>query len=143
MQVDYLIKPFQNMTQFISAMQIVNATFCIKKKNFDQVTEIINKVIGTDIPNQLISQFIEKLTVYPSKFGFEFFQNHQTLNNKLKNLCTTAGRASHVLNCNISNCIFCPKSAQSVLVIKNFVLTKEPILYTDNSIGKDGLQKKI
>jgi len=58
-------------------MQIVNATYCIKQKNHDLVTENINNLLGTDIPKPLICQFIEKLSVYPASFGFDFFQNQR------------------------------------------------------------------
>jgi hypothetical protein len=135
MQVESLTKPFDNITQFLSVMQIVQATYCTKKKNHEQVTENINTLIGLNIDKKLIYNFIEKLNVYPTSFGFDFIKNQQTLNGQLVELCTRNGRPSRVLNPNIENCIFCPKSPQSGLIIKNFIFNKEPILYTDNSIG--------
>ena len=134
MNIEFLIKPFLNITQFLSAMQIVHATYCTKMKNVDQVAQAINQLLTTHIDQRIISQFIEKLINYPKSFGYDFIQNYACLKEKLIMLCTTLNQTSNVIDIPVLLCVFClPQEKQ--LIVKGFRFNKEPVLYKDSSIG--------
>jgi hypothetical protein len=130
---DEFIKPFTTMGDYMTGLYLIKQTFSSKTKNYVEVSKLINNNLSQNINEFEIKKLIDQLEIYPKEYGYDYFHNNDRLLQKLHADTESKGMASIVLAPEIKQCQVCTSKAQ--LVVKKPKLTKEPILYAENSIG--------
>lgn len=131
--LDEFIKPFKTMGDYMTGLYLIKQTFSSKTKNYGEVSKLINNNLSQNINEFEIKKLIDQLEMYPKDYGYDYFHNNDRLLQKLNEDTEITGMASLVLDPEIKQCQVCPSKAH--LVVKKPKLTKEPILYAENSIG--------
>ena len=102
--INEIIRPFLNLTQYIQAMSIVKKYFSATNKNYIQMLDHFNKTFKLNLTLANVTTFITKITTYPHIYAYDYFENEnlfeQTIYNNLANPETIMFRfVKSVLQC--------------------------------------------
>ena len=82
---NYLL-PFSNMDNMLHAIQIIKRLLNVKEKNFE-IAQCINECLpnNTNITEEDIKIFIDKLINYESFYPQTFFENYENIDQEITN----------------------------------------------------------
>ena len=133
--VKELIKPFNDITSYLKACNIVNTQYSIKNNNYQQVTETINTILLTNYFTYQIREFIHQVVKYPKEYGLNFISTISSSNEKLHQITSEKNVNTKILTPEIQKCLICEKD-EITLEIRQIRFAKEAILYTRTTMGE-------
>ena len=132
---DHIIDdPFKNRGESYKAIQIIHRTFSQKLKNYDHVTMMVNRVIGSNLDIDVMIKFVEQIVDYPALYGYGAVENYTDFLNEIREHSINTQSPTAILTPFINTCLFCPPGKP--LVIRKIKFTKEPLLFGIACIGK-------
>jgi hypothetical protein len=133
--IDHLLNdPFKNRGESYKAIQIIHRTFSQKLKNYDHVTSLVNRVIGSNVSIETMIKFVEQIVTYPALYGYEAVENYTNFLDEIRQHSVDTKSPTVILTPVMNKCFFCPLGKQ--LIIKKVKFTKEPLLFGISCIGK-------
>jgi hypothetical protein len=81
------LHPFSNMDDMLHAIQIIKRLLNVKEKNFREIAQCINECLpnNTNITEEDIKIFIDKLISYESFYPQTFFENYENIDQEITN----------------------------------------------------------
>ena len=129
-----IFDPFPTRADSFKAVQVVHRTYSDKLKNFKHVTNIINKVLGSNFDETVILNFIGQVIAYPLLYGYSAVEQYTQLLDEIRSHSLPTKSPTVVLTPNITECFFCPQ--KQYLEIKKTGFCKNPLLFGVICIGK-------
>jgi len=128
-----IYNPFGSSGEIFKAMQIIFATYSVKLKKEQHVTNIINAVLNKNFNSLTILKFIEQINIYPHLYGYDIISNKKSQNLLIQKMCQPTQAATCILTPSINFCKICTNKVK--LEIKNKIFSKEPLLFGIRYIG--------
>ena len=142
--VDFLM-PFNSLTHFNKASEIVLNNYSDKKKNFSLVTKLINEFIKNEnfanslshvgeLSQEHVVHFIQKIRRHKTFYGYDFVLQREEFLTVLYKHNLNQGQYTKTIAVPHISCAFCVKGNIN-LVVKRMPFEKEVLLYGYDRIG--------
>lgn len=119
--------------ELYKAMHIVNEIFSKKRKNYHEVTKLINITFNKSLSIEIIEQFVEQLLIYPTMYGFDAIQSHAKFKEQIRQTCRENDIPTSILSPKVSKCQNC--DSKDRLETKTVKFNKESVLIGVTCIG--------
>ena len=131
------LHPFNDLTSFLSASNIVKTHYSSKLDNVAQVSMLINNLTKSNIAANQIRNFIHQITTFPMTYGFQFVKDISYHEKELHELSAQKNLHTRTIVVNIDICYLCQlnKHKKVRLEIKEPRFSKDAMLYSANTIG--------
>jgi hypothetical protein len=131
------LDPFEDLSNFLIACNVVKNVYSVKKDNFQQVSQTINSLIKKQLPAYSIKNFVDKVVAFPSTYGFEFVTNFEKITANVRGVASSSNMNTLVITPLVLHCYLCKtiNSQTSLLVVKQLPLAKDVMVFKRNTIG--------
>ena len=126
------ISPFQNISDYFKAIEIVNQLFSQYSKNYNEISLMIKKIINIILSDFEIKKFINKINMFPAHYGLDYVKQTTILHQQIHDTAAQDNNNTIVLTPAIADCMFCPTTK---LIHNKHSLSHVPMLYSSRGIG--------
>jgi len=133
---EYLL-PFKNIQDLTRAIFIINKTYCETVKNIETVTNCVNSINKSQLSQEEIRRFIEKIKFCPNEYPTDVLKNIDELEKDILLQLKRNKLPMKVLRTSVTECRTCQaKSTQNKLWYDLHQNKRETMTYLHNGIGK-------
>jgi len=133
-QVERTLGVFKDLSTYIRVLEIINRKYSPVRKNFSEITILLNKLLGLEIDICAVINFIHQIKLFPLESGYLYTQRQETFINDYYEYCYTRNEATKSLSPKLEYCLICSKS-EGELEFRAPPFTKDCFLFNINRIG--------
>ncbi len=110
--IDYMLHPFSNINEYLSAMFIINRFNNVIDSKMDTILSCIHYFTGQRLNEQELRLFIDKLSVHKRLNPTQFINKIESLNREIIQYCDDLKKPSIAISTTKSTCESCFKKLE-------------------------------